>query len=380
MRRTIRVGVDATPLLGPRTGIGRYVSALLGALVQEGAGEDLELRATAFTVRGRRGLAETLPAGMGTVGRPVPARLLRRSWARGGPPPVEWLCGRVDVFHATNFVLPPRRRAAGVLTVHDLGFLRVPETLSGANLVYRDLVPRGVREAAMTLTPSETVRQELLAEFGLEPGRVAVTPLGVDDSWFTTPGAPPADPATAADPGTEEILRGPEYVLFVGAVEPRKGLPVLLDALRRCPPGAAPRLVLAGPAGWGPAIDTAGAGLDVVRTGFLTDVRLRRLVAGAAAVALPSRYEGFGLPVIEALASGTPVLASDLPVLREVGGEHVRYLPATDPDAWAEALSSVVDRRERHDPAPGIRWARRWTWGRCAEKTADAYRAAAEPG
>jgi glycosyltransferase involved in cell wall biosynthesis len=369
---TIRVGIDATPLLGPRTGVGRYVSSLLGALTAGPADSELDLRATAFTLRGRSGLAEAVPPGIHTVGRPVPARLLRRSWSRGGPPPVEWLCGRVDVFHATNFVLPPRRSAAGVLTVHDLGFLRVPETLSAANLVYRELVPRGVREAAITLTPSETVRQELLAEFGVEPGRVAVTPLGVDESWFTTA------PAGAGD--GDDLADGPPYVLFVGTVEPRKGLPVLLEALRRCPPGTAPRLVIAGPAGWGPELDTAGQGLDVVRTGFLSDQRLHHLVAKAAAVALPSRYEGFGLPVLEALAGGTPVLASDLPVLREVGGDHVRYLPGDDADAWADALAAAADRRAAHDPAPGISWARRWTWDRCAEKTRFAYRTAATAG
>ena len=371
---TIRVGIDATPLLGPRTGIGRYVSALLGALATDPGGDDLALSGTAFTLRGRGGLAAALPPGIRAVGRPVPARLLRRSWSHGGPPPVEWLVGGVDVFHATNFVLPPRRRAAGVLTVHDLGFLRVPETLSAANLVYRELVPRGVREAALTLTPTETVRQEVLAEFGVDPGRVAVTPLGVDDDWFAPAPDGPADPADDA------ILSGPPYVLFVGAIEPRKGLPTLLDALRRCPPGTAPRLVMAGPPGWGPELDTAGAGLDVVRTGFLPDDRLRRLLAGAAAMALPSRYEGFGLPVLEALASGTPVLASDLPVLREVGGEHVRYLPVGDADAWAVALGAAPGNREGHDPGPGIAWARRWTWGRCAEKTRFAYRAAAAAG
>jgi glycosyltransferase involved in cell wall biosynthesis len=368
---TIRVGIDATPLLGPRTGVGRYVSSMVRALAEDPADDDLDLRATAFTVRGLSGLPASLPPSVRATGRPVPARLLRRSWAHGGPPPVEWLCGRVDVFHATNFVLPPRRRAAGVLTVHDLGFLRVPETLSAANLIYRDLVPRGVREAAFTLTPSETVRQEVLDEFGLEPGRVVVTPLGVDEVWFTP---------TPAGSDDAEILDGPPYVLFVGTVEPRKGLPTLLDALRRCPPGTAPRLVIAGPAGWGAELETAHAGLDVVRTGFVTDARLRRLVTGAAAVALPSRYEGFGLPVLEALASGAPVLASDLPVLREVGGEHAKYLPVGDPDAWAEALAAAPARREGHDPAPGISWARRFTWGRCAAETRFAYRAAAAAG
>jgi glycosyltransferase involved in cell wall biosynthesis len=361
------VGLDATPLLGQRTGVGRYVSALLDALATGPAGQGLELRATAFTVRGRGELAAALPATVPAVGRPVPARLLRQAWSRGGLPPLEWLTGALDVFHATNFVLPPRRRAAGVLTVHDLGFLRVPETLAAANLVYRTLVPRGVREAAVTLTPTETVRQEVIAEFGVDPGRVAVTPLGVDETWFTPPAPAPDSPEAP-------------YVLFVGTVEPRKGLPTLLAALRRIRPGEAPRLVVAGPAGWGPDLDTAGAGADVVRTGFLSDDRLQSLVAGAAALLLPSRYEGFGLPVLEALAAGTPVLASDLPVLREVGGSHARYLPVDDVDAWAEALSGAVAVRDAHDPGPGSAWARRWTWDACAESTAAAYRVAASAG
>ena len=362
----LRVGIDATPLLGQRTGVGRYVSALLSALADGPAGQGLDLRATAFTVRGQAELAAALPAGIPAVGRPVPARLLRTSWSHGGPPPVEWLSGKVDVFHATNFVLPPRRRAAGVLTVHDLGFLRVPETLAAANLVYRTLVPRGIRAAALTLTPTETVRQEVIAEFALDPGRVAVTPLGVDDGWFGPHVHGGRRAAVRAVRRHRRAAQGPAAPCWTRSAAAR--------------PGRCRALVVAGPAGWGAELDTEGIGTEVVRTGFLTDERLRGLVAGAAALALPSRYEGFGLPVLEALAAGTPVLASDLPVLREVGGDHVRYLPVDDVDAWAAAVSTAVDDRAAHDPAPGAAWARRWTWGACAESTAAAYRLAASAG
>ena len=136
---------------------------------------------------------------------------------------MEWLAGRADVVHGTNFVLPPLRRAAGVLTVHDLSYLRYPETVAAASLRYRTLVPRGLRRAAVVVTPSQAVAAEVRAEYGLGD-RVLATPLGVDEGWF---GATPMPAAELAARGLPE-----RYLLFVGTVEPRKGLPALLSALR----------------------------------------------------------------------------------------------------------------------------------------------------
>src|SRR6185312_2711183 len=191
--------------------------------------------------------------------------------------------------HGTNFVLPPLRRAAGVLTVHDLSYLRYPETVAAASLRYRTLVPRGLRRAAVVVTPSQAVAAEVKAEYGLGD-RVLATPLGVDEGWF---GATPMPAAELAARGLPE-----RYLLFVGTVEPRKGLPALLSALRLLHDSdrvAVPPLVLAGPPGWGPALETAalppGA---VLSAGYLDTADLRRLVAGAALLAYPSVYEGFG--------------------------------------------------------------------------------------
>ena len=150
----MRVGLDATPLLGVRTGIGRYTADLLAAL---STGPD-ELVATAFTLRGRGALA--VPAGVEVRARPVPARLLQQAWARTSVPSVELLTGPLDVFHGTNFVLPPSR-AAGVVTVHDLAFLRLPATVSAASARYRVLVPRSLRRARVVVTPSRAVAEQL---------------------------------------------------------------------------------------------------------------------------------------------------------------------------------------------------------------------------
>ncbi len=275
---------------------------------------------------------------------------------------------RADVIHGTNFLLPPPGRgAAGVVTIHDLSYLRFPETVSAASARYRELVPRTLRRAALVLADTQAVADEIAAEYRLTGDRVRAIPLGVDPVWFDAAGVPPAE------------LRLPErYLLFVGTLEPRKNLDTLLAAFRRLrrQDPQVPPLVLAGPAGWGPALDTAGlAPADVRQLGYLDAATLRSVVANAAALCFPSIYEGFGLPPLEALAAGTPVIASDIAALREVLGDAggaVRFFPARDVDALAQAISVLLSARP--DPAPGVMHARRFSWARTAALTAMAYR------
>ncbi|HEY9475838.1 MAG TPA: glycosyltransferase family 1 protein [Mycobacteriales bacterium] len=367
----MRVGLDATPLLGVRTGVGRYVEHLFEALADDAAEHGDELVATAFTLRGRGGLPTAVPGLVSIRARPAPARVLHAAWARAEVPPVEWLTGRLDVFHATNFVLPPLRRAVGVVTVHDLSYLRTPDTVSPASLRYRTLVPRSIGRAAVVCTPSAAVAAEVREEYRLEPDRVVVTPLGVDASWFDTAAPPPSWLAGRELPG--------RYLLFVGTREPRKGLTTLLTGyagLRSAAPDTPP-LVLVGPPGWGPALDTAGLPSDAVHTiGYLPGDELRQLVAGAACLVFPSRYEGFGLPPLEAFACGTPVVASDLAVTREVTGRHARLVPVGDADALADALTATLADGGPTGAAERREHARGFTWTRCAETTRVAYRRA----
>ncbi|MDP9434504.1 MAG: glycosyltransferase, partial [Actinomycetota bacterium] len=231
----MRVGLDATPLLGTRTGIGRYTGALLAALAELGADD---LVATAFSLRGRGALQDVVPPGVRVAARPAPARALQAAWSRTEVPPVELLAGRLDVFHATNFVLPPLRRAAGVVTVHDLAFLHHAATVSAASARYRTLVPRSLRRAAVVLTPSEAVAGQVREAYAPRVPVLAV-PHGVDPGWLE-PQPPPS--------GVGLDLPA-DYLLFVGTLEPRKDLPTLLAAHRLVP--GAPPLVLAGPPGWG---------------------------------------------------------------------------------------------------------------------------------
>jgi glycosyltransferase involved in cell wall biosynthesis len=371
------VGLDATPLLGRRTGIGRYVASLLPELRRLPADPDRgawELLATAFSLRGRGELAALLPPGVRDRSRALPARLLQRTWARIEVPTVTSLVGRVDVFHGTNFVLPPTGSARGVVTVHDLAFLHTPATVSSTSQALRELVPRALARAAVVCTPSRAVADEVMAAYRLPADRIQVTPLGVDPAWSATP---PPDPGWLAEQGLPE-----RYVLFVGTLEPRKMLPTLVEAHRLMQASArGVPLVLLGPAGWGPQLYLAGLPGGMVRTtGWRPDEEARRIVAGAAVLAFPSAAEGFGLPPLEAFAAGVPVVASDLPVTREVLGPD-RRLADLVPPGDAAALAGALERRlTQADPA-GAATARReraagFTWAATAASTAEAYRRA----
>lgn len=376
----LRTGLDATPLLGPRTGVGRYVASLLQALVRAGDDElracpdslPMDLVATAFTARGRSALPALLPPGVRVVGPPVPARLLHQVWQRLPWPSVTSLTGPLDLFHATNFVLPPTGGAVGVATIHDLSFLRTPHTVNAATHAYRELVPRGVRRAAMVLTPSQAVADEVAEAYQLPADRLAVTHLGVDPEWFD---------ATPHDPRRRRALSLPErYFLFTGNLEPRKNLPLLVAAHRAALDAdpETPALVLVGPPGWGPALDTRGIpSSKLLFLGYQDDDDLRRTVAGATALVYPSAYEGFGLPPLEAFACGVPVIASDLPVVDEVLGPDRRLaarVPVGDVDALADALhrrASAADPPELGDARRAR--AREFTWQSTARTTQRAY-------
>jgi glycosyltransferase involved in cell wall biosynthesis len=356
----LTVGLDATPLLGRRTGIGRYVEHLIAGLARDG---DLDLTATAFSLRGLGALPATLPPGVRSSTRPFPANLLQRSWMRSDVPPVTWLGLRGQrVVHGTNFVLPPLgRRQVGVLTVHDLAFERTPELVDEVSRRFRVLVPRGIRRAAIVVTPSQATADLVAEHYAVSPDRIAVTPLGVDPAWFD------------ATPDRGDLPSS--YLLAYGNIEPRKGLDVILDAARILHSRGidVPPVVLVGPVGWGPELDRRGlpAG-SVITPGWLDTPALRSVVAAATAVVSASRDEGFGMPSLEAMACGTPVLASDLPVTREVLGRHALLTPPGDAEALADGLVAVLDA-----PRDTAReHAATYTWERCAHLTAAAYRRA----
>jgi glycosyltransferase involved in cell wall biosynthesis len=256
-----------------------------------------------------------------------------------------------------------------VVTVHDLAFARFPEWVDDASLAYRTLVPRALSRAAAILTPSHAIAMDLEEQFQVPSDRITVTPLGVADAWF--------DIESYREPvDTRDASNG--YLVAVGTLQPRKGLDVLLDAYRSLigQDPTTPPLVLVGPSGWGPSLDRAGLPPErVIVPGYISEARLRRLVARARMLIFPSRYEGFGLPPLEALAAGTPVVSSDLAPIREVVGRHAMLVPPGDAGALSHAIACYLDR----PPSPSAlaearEHARTFTWQRCVDATEAVYR------
>jgi glycosyltransferase involved in cell wall biosynthesis len=366
----LRVGLDATPLLGPRTGVGAFVAGLVGELARL---PDVAVSAYGVTWRGRRRLGDLVPAGVAVCRRPMAARPLRWAWSRAGCPPLEWWTGPLDVAHGTNFVVPPTRAAAAVVTVHDLTSLHFPELCDAASLAYPDLLRAAVGRGAHVHAVSRFVADEVVAWLGIAAERVHVVYSGV----------PPVGAGDAAR--GRRLAGGDDYVLALGTVEPRKDMPLLVrafDELAR--DRSSLRLVLAGPDGWGAgalaaALDAARHRRRIVRLGWVEEADRAGLLAGARVLAYPSRYEGFGFPPLEAMAAGVPVVTTTAGALPEVLGDAATLVPVGDADALAGALAALVD-----DPAArsalverGHRRVGRYRWDRGALDMVTLYRQAA---
>jgi glycosyltransferase involved in cell wall biosynthesis len=372
----LRVALDATPLLGHPTGVGVFTRGALQAL---GARDDLDVRAFAVSWRRRQGIADQLPPGVTVSQRPMPARPLHAAWALGNQPAIESFIGRVDVVHGTNFVVPPTRKAGAVVSVHDLTPIHFPELCNAATLAYPDLIRRAIARGAWVHTDSEFVANEVRSAFAVDPERVVAVPPGVPD----LPAGSPRGPSST----TERLLPAgtTRYILAIGTAEPRKDLPGLVRAFDQVAADHVDQadlaLCLAGPAGWGEDALTAAIAHSphssrIVRTGWVSDQELADLLLGAAVLAYPSVYEGFGFPPLQAMEAGVPVVATRAGSLPEVLGEAAALVPVGQPDELAAALSNVLgnsDYRQQLITA-GHAQAARYQWAACGEGLARLYR------
>jgi glycosyltransferase involved in cell wall biosynthesis len=366
------VALDATPLLGVPTGVGVFCREALGALPKTGR---VDTRAFAVSWRRRQMLQGHVPQGVRIVGRAMPARPLQLAWRYTELPDVEWFIGDVDVVHGTNFVVPPARKAARVVTVHDLTIVRFPEMCEPATLRFAGLVRRAVAHGAWVHTPSEFVAREVVTELGADPSRVRAVHHGVPSVATCTGVSRPDNPAIELPAGVSR------YVLAIGTAEPRKDLPGLVRAFD----GIASRfsdvaLVLVGQQGWGSealesAVERARWRARIVMPGYVPDETLARLLTEATVLAYPSLYEGFGLPALEAMAAGVAVVTTSAGALPEVVGDCALMVEPGDSDALAGALEKILEDETMRIALvdKGRARAREFTWDACADGLVGLY-------
>ncbi len=372
----MRIGFDATAAVRQGGGIGRYTRELLRALGEVDGASGYRL-IYAAPPGSRTFPLPALPSNFTARHLPFDDIWLARLWQRARIPlPVEWLTGPVDIFHSPDFTLPPtRRRTRTLLTVHDLSFIRDPESAVPVLRAYLNrVVPRSVARADHVLADSEATRADLMELYGTPPGKITVLYSGVNDSF-----RPVRDPAALASLRARYGLGAAPFVLAVGTLQPRKNYVRLIQAMAQLPAGA--NLVIAGGRGWlydaiFAEVERLGWRERVIFAGFVADDDLPALYSAARVLAYPSLYEGFGLPILEAFACGTPVVTSTASCLPEVAGDAALLVPPTDVAALAAALErALTDEAARAELiARGFERVKAFSWAASAQKLVGIYR------
>jgi glycosyltransferase involved in cell wall biosynthesis len=341
------VVIDADVLGRQRTGDETYIRGLLGELAGAPG-----LRLAAITRR-----PDLVPEGIEPVELPARSQMLRM--AQSVPRLLRRL--RPDLAHFQHS-LPLSCPCPAVLTVHDLSFERDSAVMGLRDrLTFKAVVPRSARRAARVLAVSELTKRDLIEHYGIPEDKIVVTPNGVDPA-FTPQGSSP---------------NGEPYALFVGALQPRKNAGIAIEALALLGESA-PRLVVVGKDHGGRAeaeraAERSGVAARVEFRGHVPQDELAALYRGAACLVFPSRYEGFGLPMVEAMASGTPVVATTAGALPEVAGGAAILVEERNPVALAGGIERAIADRDRL-VAAGLERAGQFTWAETARRTLEVYR------
>ena len=373
MKGTLAVSFDVSAVPAKLGGVGRFVSGLLGAINNQ---TDLSL-----TLISRTGDIERWHeiAPRATIKDLAPnTRPLRIAWEQARLPKILDSLG-VDLHHGPHYTFPQSATTPSIVTIHDVTYFSNPTWHQMSKVqFFRRAIKTATRLAAGVICDSETTRAKLLERFSVS-GKVFVIPLGVDHKRFNSDGRDSQDDANAL----AQLGIGYPYVLYLGTVEPRKDVPTLVRAFDKISQGHKQlHLVIAGAPGWGErelatAIGQVKHRDKIIRLGYVPDESVPALVRGAKAVAYPSIEEGFGLPVLEALACATPVITTSGTAMEEVGkGAAVIVSPGDD-----RGLAGALDMVAREDDSlstrklKGLEIAGRFTWENACEKHIEAYRA-----
>ncbi len=370
------IGIDYTPAFDQGGGIGRLVRDLITALAHEDSITPYHL-----FVAGAKAAQLPLSPGPNFAWHPLPlsAEWMARLWQRARVPvPVTWFIGHVDLFHATDFVLPPVGRGVKtILTVHDLSFVRVPETAAPNLRAYLNVVvPRSVAQADHIIADSQATKDDLCVLYGTPADKVTVLLSGVDPRFARV-----TDEARLREVHTRYGIDERPYVFCIGTVQPRKNYSRVIQALAHLRgEGLDVQLVIAGGKGWLEdemyrTLHAAQMQEHVRLIGFARDDDLSALYSGARLTAFPSLYEGFGLPILESMACGTPVVTANVSSLPEVAGDAALLIDPYDVDNLTNALRRLMtdDSLRNTLIQRGMTQAQQFTWAKTARQLRAVY-------
>lgn len=371
----MRIGFDISAQSLPRSGVGQYQHQLIRHLLKIDSKNEYLLYG--FNVRNRKRLEAVQFEAPNCETRviPIPQRLITLSWLAFRAPALDRIVKGCDVYHVSEISIPPVRKAKRVAFVHDLTTLLFPQFHVPTNVfVHRQRFQR-LDEVDAILTNSETTKRDVVGHLGIKPEKIHVTPLGADDSF-----KPLSD--AIVTPVLDRLgLRKP-YLLFVGTLEPRKNVETLILAFNALKEkeGIPHQLVLAGQKGWlcEPilrAIEASPHRSDILWTHYLSAEDLPALMNGADVFVYPSFYEGFGLPVLEAMQCGTPVVTSTVSSLPEVGGDACLYANPHSVEDLTDRIRMVAQSPDvrKSMGQKGIERAKNFSWDRCARETLAVY-------
>jgi glycosyltransferase involved in cell wall biosynthesis len=380
----MRIGLDGLPLTAPKTGVGHYTFELAWALANIERSSQFEIvypstYPTINAVEDRREASypHDLPDNL-KLRRVRVGPLGRHWWSAGLPRYIRR--GKLDLFHGTNYDVPLWRRSATVLTIHDLSHLLHPETHEKRSVRRaRRRLPLMARTADAVITPTESVRREVCEQLKIGPEKVFAVPEAARACFRPLAFAETADVRQRLDVADD-------FLLTVGTLEPRKNLPVLVSAFEevaRARPHSDTQLVIAGGLGWlsGPlltAIEKSPLRDRILLTDYLHDEDLRALYASCRAFVYPSIYEGFGLPPLEAMACGAPVIASRIPALAETTGDAALLFDPMSVRDLTEKILELLNGETRENlrralTTMGQRRAAEFSWDRTARETMQVY-------
>ncbi len=367
----MNVCLDIQPAIGQLAGVGRYTRSLAEYLGKQAGPDELTLFYFDFSGRGR---PFPVNSARHKVVRWCPGRVAQKAWNIIGWPPFDWFAGSADVYHFPNFVRPPLKKGRSVVTIHDVSFLRFPDTTERKNLHHlRTQIRNTVECADMIVTDSRFSAGEIMELLDVPEDRVQAVHLGLTPNMASTD-------TNAIGAMRKALMLDRPYILFVGTLEPRKNLPFLIETYEKLEFFDGD-LVLAGMRGWkyGPILDRIriSSRKDTIRyLEYVDEQYMPALYAGAEAFVYPSLYEGFGFPPLEAMMCGTPVISSTAGSLPEVLGISAEFIPGFDSDNWAGRIQALLEDNARLETLKdsGKQHASSFRWEETAGKMWEIYR------